>query len=271
MQMGAGGGATDQFEPNVAVNDVGDVGVVWYDRRNDPTNNTLIDVYTAFSADGGVTFLPIVRVTDVSFGVPELNPTFNPGQAQCYMGEYIAIDGSGVNFYYLWGDNRDIVTNANWPAPTGRPDPNVYFDKLRGPSPGACPTGLVATITGTPGNDDLAGTDGSDIIFGLGGNDRITGLGGDDTICGGDGDDQLTGAGGDDLMFGDAGNDRMVGAAGNDEMFAGSGVDRLVGDAGDDQLDSVDSVADDFLVGGTHVTGDTCVADAGDMLNTCNP
>jgi Ca2+-binding RTX toxin-like protein len=264
-QLGGGGGATDQFQPNVAVNDVGDVGVVWYDRRNDPTNNTNIDVYTAFSSDGGATFLPIVRVTDVSFGLPQLNPIFAPGMAGCYMGEYIAIDGSGVNFYYLWGDNRNTVTNTNWPA--GRPDPDVYFDKIRGPSPGACPTGLAVTITGTPGNDDLVGTAGSDIILGLGGNDRITGLGGNDTICGGDGDDQLTGADGDDLLFGDAGNDRMVGGAGNDQMFAGTGVDRLVGDVGDDALDSVDGAPDDFLVGGAGV--DTCVADAGDTLFTC--
>ena len=77
-QIGGGGGATDQFEPNVAVNDIGDVAVVWYDRRNDVTNNTNIDVYTAFSTDGGPTFQPIVRVTDVSFGVPQLNPELQP-------------------------------------------------------------------------------------------------------------------------------------------------------------------------------------------------
>jgi len=270
MQMGAGGGATDQFEPNVAVNDVGDVGVVWYDRRNDVTNNTNIDVYTAFSSDGGATFLPIVRVTDVSFGVPQLNPNFNPGAATCYMGEYIAIDGSGVNFYYLWGDNRDIITNANWPAPTGRPDPNVYFDVIRGPSPGACPAGLTPTITGTAGDDDITGTPGDDIIFGLAGNDRIAGLGGNDTICGGDGDDQITGGDGNDLLFGDGGNDRLTGGNGNDTLFAGTGVDRLTGDAGDDKLDTVDGAGGDFYFGGAGVDG--CVGDGGDTnLGGCNP
>ena len=67
LQMGAGGGATDQFEPHVAVADNGDVGVAWYDRRNDTTNNLLTDVYTDFSSDGGSTFNSLTRVTDVSF------------------------------------------------------------------------------------------------------------------------------------------------------------------------------------------------------------
>lgn len=132
VQMGTGGGATDQFEPNVAVADNGDVGVVWYDRRNDTTNNMNIDVYTAFSSDGGSTFGSLVRVTDQSFGVPALNPHYNPGAARCYMGEYQAIVGQGGGFYYLWGDNRNTVTNMAWPG--GRPDADVFFDVLAGPS-----------------------------------------------------------------------------------------------------------------------------------------
>lgn len=269
-QIGGGGGATDQFEPNVAVNDTGDVAVVWYDRRNDVANNTNIDVYTAFSADGGATFQPIVRVTDVSFGVPSLNPNFNPGAAQCYMGEYIAVDGSGALFYYMWGDNRNTVTNTNWPA--GRPDPDIYFDVLGGPTPLSCPVGLVATITGTAGDDDLVGTPGDDVIFGLGGNDRIAGLGGNDIICGGPGDDEISGGDGDDILYGDAGNDRIAGGNGNDQLYGGAGIDRLTGDAGDDLVDASDGAGGDFVVGGSHVNGDMCILDAGDTnLGGCNP
>lgn len=270
VQMGAGGGATDQFEPNVAVNDAGDVAVVWYDRRNDVTNNTNIDVYTAFSADGGATFQPIVRVTDQSFGVPALNPNFNPGAAQCYMGEYLAIDGSGARFYYMWGDNRDTVTNANWP--TGRPDPNIYFDVLAGPTALSCPNGLVPTITGTPGNDDLLGTPGDDVIFGGNGNDRIAGLGGNDTICGGQGEDKLYGGDGNDSLYGDGGNDELAGGNGNDTLVGGSGTDRIAGDAGDDTIDTVDNAGGDAFIGGAHVNGDACIFDAGDInLGGCNP
>ena len=46
--------------------------------------------------------------------------------AQCYMGEYIAAVGDAHNFYYAWGDNRNTVTSAAWPA--GRPDPDVWFE-----------------------------------------------------------------------------------------------------------------------------------------------
>src|SRR5262249_51360641 len=65
----AGGTATDQFEPFVAVGGAGTVSIAWYDRRNDPLNN-LIDVYATFSRDGGANLDPIVRLTDVSFPAP---------------------------------------------------------------------------------------------------------------------------------------------------------------------------------------------------------
>lgn len=148
VQMGAGGGATDQFEPHVAVADNGDVGVAWYDRRNDAANNLNIDVFSAFSADGGSSFGGLVRVTDQSFGVPQLNPNFDPAIAQCYMGEYLSIHGQGGGFYYLWGDNRNTVTNSNWP--TGRPDPDVFFDVIAGQSNSA-PTVTVDPASGDEG------------------------------------------------------------------------------------------------------------------------
>ena len=132
QQLGGGGGATDQFEPFVAVGGPGDVSIAWYDRRNDATNNLNIDVYKTFSRDGGTTLDPLVRVTDQSFGVPQLNPNFDPGIANCYMGEYIAVAGDETRFYYAWGDNRNTVTNANWPV--GRPDPDVFFDAQPPPS-----------------------------------------------------------------------------------------------------------------------------------------
>jgi len=128
VQLGGGGGATDQFEPFVAVGGAGAVTVVWYDRRNDAANNLQTDVYKAFSSDGGSSFGAIQRVTSQSFGIPQLNPNFDPNIANCYMGEYIGAVGDAHNFYYLWGDNRNTVTSAAWPAPTGRPDPDVWFE-----------------------------------------------------------------------------------------------------------------------------------------------
>jgi hypothetical protein len=132
VQVGGGGGATDQFEPFVAVGGFGTVSIAWYDRRNDPTNNMLIDVFKTFSRDGGASLDPIIRVTDVSFGVPPINPNFDPGVINCYMGEYIAIAADADNFYYLWGDNRKTLVTTNFPS--GRLDPDVFFDSQ--PDPG---------------------------------------------------------------------------------------------------------------------------------------
>lgn len=130
----AGGTPTDQFFPAVAVGGTGTVAVAWYDRRNDPLNNYMIDVYSALSRDGGVTFGPLLRITDVSFPVPPINhqPTslgnFDSGRAACYMGDYIALEADDTYVYYAWGDNRNTVVSAAYPD--GRPDPDVYFDRL---------------------------------------------------------------------------------------------------------------------------------------------
>ncbi len=152
----AGGTLTDQFEPFVTVGGAGTVSIAWYDRRNDPTNNFNIDVYTAFSRDGGATLDPISRITDVSFAVPPLTeqPTstgnFDPGRSACYMGEYIAVAADGENFYYAWGDNRHTVLSNAYPA--GRPDPDVFFDRRPIPplaEPTVTPT-RMPTSTPTP-------------------------------------------------------------------------------------------------------------------------
>ena len=128
---------TDQFEPFVAVGGTGTISVAWYDRRNDAANNILIDVYKTFSHDGGATFDPIIRVTDVNFAPPPINPNFDPNIANCYMGEYIAVAADANNFYYLWGDNRNtLVTTA---FPSGRPDPDIFFEAEEIPVPNTPP------------------------------------------------------------------------------------------------------------------------------------
>jgi hypothetical protein len=144
IQLGATT-ATDQFEPFVAVGGRGVVSVAWYDRINDAANNLNIDVYKAFSTDGGVTFGAAERVTNQSFGVPQLNPNFDNRVRNCYMGEYIGVAADADNFYYLWGDNRNTVTNTAWP--TGRPDPDVFFESE------SVPAGPPATLTLAPDPD----------------------------------------------------------------------------------------------------------------------
>ena len=56
--------ATSQWSPAIAVAADGRVAVKWWDRRNDPVNDSLTDVYMTVSADGGATFGKNIRVTD---------------------------------------------------------------------------------------------------------------------------------------------------------------------------------------------------------------
>lgn len=149
IQLG-GGTTTDQFEPNVVVGgDEGTVSVAWYDRRNDTANNFNIDVFKAFSTDGGQTFGALQRVTNQSWGVPQLNPNFDNAIANCYMGEYIGVAADAGRFYYLWGDNRNTITNANWPA--GRPDPDVFFESEAAPDQPITAIGTtISSVEGAP-------------------------------------------------------------------------------------------------------------------------
>lgn len=131
QQMGVPGNNLDEFNPYLTVSPTGVVAVAWYDKRNDNPGNTSTDVYTAFSTDGGVTYGANVRVSDVTAGVPPLFPHYNPGTAQCYFGEYLAVAGDAASFHYLWGDGRRSVNTTAYPA--GRLDLDVYYDRLEAP------------------------------------------------------------------------------------------------------------------------------------------
>jgi Ca2+-binding RTX toxin-like protein len=110
---------------------------------------------------------------------------------------------------------------------------------------------------GTANNDQLVGTQSSNIIYGLDGNDRLVGGNGTDNLYGGNGNDTIVGRDGDDLIFGndgndllngDGGNDILVGGAGADTLNGGLGRDRLFGGDGNDQINGGDG--DDFINGG---------------------
>lgn len=115
---------TDQFHPQIGVDPKGTVAVAWYDRRLSlpAPPNWGIDLFASVSEDGGGTFSPNFRVSDVTFPPSRTNPNTN-GLAFCYMGEYNGM-ASGVEDEFLvnWGDNRDGTPAV--------PDPNVYFDLI---------------------------------------------------------------------------------------------------------------------------------------------
>ena len=130
------------------------------------------------------------------------------------------------------GSPTDVaLTGKGVPAPT--PDPDGDSDEVPTPDAGPDPRpvtrchGLVATIAGTRGRDQLRGTMRRDVIAGLGGRDRILGLGGNDVICGGAGHDWISGNAGRDRIFGGSGHDRLKGGAGRDALAGGAGLDHL--------------------------------------------
>lgn len=94
---------TDQFMPSVTITPKGRVAISWYDRRNDPINNGLTDVYMAISQNGGDSFAENLRVTDTSW-------LFTPTLASLpfgYQGEYNQISTQGEDINLQWGDDRN--------------------------------------------------------------------------------------------------------------------------------------------------------------------
>ena len=120
-----------------------------------------------------------------------------------------------------------------------------------------------ATITGTPGEDELeAFRNANTTVIGLGGNDVLRGQDLDDRLEGGDGNDVLIGGRGNDSLVGGDGDDRLVdegnsqaaeantldGGAGNDLLTAGLADDTLIGGEANDVLEG--GYGSDVYIGG---------------------
>jgi hypothetical protein len=111
--MGQRGGP-DHFMPTVAVNEDGIVGVMWYDRRDNPDNQ---GYYARFSAslDGGKTWLPSCRVSEQPNVVPDKSAKSTPFYVTGGDTAGLTADSTGV-FHALWIDNRTGVQQV-WTAP----------------------------------------------------------------------------------------------------------------------------------------------------------
>ncbi|MEZ4649484.1 MAG: FlgD immunoglobulin-like domain containing protein [Candidatus Eisenbacteria bacterium] len=92
----AGTGA--QWFPWVTFDPNGVAHVVWYDRRNDPSD---IDVYYAKSLDGGATFEANVRVTGSGFPVVLPHDT-----TLDFIGDYNGIAATATTAYPFYQDSR---------------------------------------------------------------------------------------------------------------------------------------------------------------------
>ena len=98
----------------------------------------------------------------------------------------------------------------------------------------------LITANGDDGNDDV---DASNMTLGV----TLSGSLGDDRLAGGSGNDRLSGGSGDDMLMGAAGNDWLHGNEGDDSVLGGADSDWVWGDAGNDELDGGDG--DDHLFG----------------------
>jgi hypothetical protein len=108
---------SDQFFPWLAVDgSTGDVFAVWFDQRNDPTND-LIETFVGESTDGGQTWTNVV-VSDEAWDPDEA--FFNCG---CFIGDYNGIAVGGSLLYPVWTDGR---TSAG--KPLGQTD--IFTDVM---------------------------------------------------------------------------------------------------------------------------------------------
>jgi len=84
----------------------GIISVAWYDsRQNVGTTMNSLDVYFSESLDGGVNFLPNIRVTTDSFNPNTVYRTDSPNPAQRFMGDYIGMAATPTTAHPVWADN----------------------------------------------------------------------------------------------------------------------------------------------------------------------
>ncbi len=110
----------DQYFPTIETRG-STVMATWYDRRLDPSN-LLQDYYKRVSTDGGLTWGPSVRVSDVSSPIYQ-----DPGTATCYHGDYdqsllpVTVDLQVPQ----WADDRNVISGHQdsdvWVDPGGQP------------------------------------------------------------------------------------------------------------------------------------------------------
>ena len=105
----------DQFFPTLSVSPTNIVSVAWYDRRLDGSN-FMQDYYHRFSFDGGSTFEPSERLSDVSTPI-----YIDPNLAACYHGDYDQNIQTETAALMQWSDDRNMFGGHN--------DPDTFLDQ----------------------------------------------------------------------------------------------------------------------------------------------
>jgi hypothetical protein len=104
------GGINSQFLPWLDVDQrTGNVGVVWYDARNDARNEK-VEVFMGVSTDGGASFGPNIVVSDGQSDQSLNNPNRYIGNYLEYIG-LACFDGTA---YVVWADNSSNLAELDF-------------------------------------------------------------------------------------------------------------------------------------------------------------
>ena len=194
-----------------------------------------IDVEVIDTLPAGVTFLSFASGSAVCMD--------GTGTVSCEIAEIVGSDTVDIDIVVRVDDllvdnlgSTSITNTAVVSSPLPDPDLSdntVSEDTLVLPGCG----GVLATIVGTPGDDNIVDTPAVDVIATLAGDDRVVALrGGDDVICGGSGDDTILGRSGNNEIDGGPGDDNIAGGPGVDVINAGPGDDHVNAGSGSDVI-----------------------------------
>jgi len=149
-----------QAMARLAIDSQGNIGVIWYDSRRDPAGH-LLDVFGTVSIDGGETFSPNFRITDVSFDAKGGVFLDALGRENYCLGDFIGLAMNNGTAYAAWTDtrlgNQDIFF-ARFPIDPAPTSPKDRFEPNQ-THPAATDLGrvvqrLVPKLAADPGDED---------------------------------------------------------------------------------------------------------------------
>jgi hypothetical protein len=143
----------DQFQPQIAVTQSGQINISYFDRRNDPSN-FFIDTYLSRSDDGGASWRTDTRVTR-AMSDPRINPPID-GAGNYFYGDYqglVADDRCAMPF---WQDTH--LANLPTTDPNYSPWQEVFSARIPNGT-ASCPTGPVNGCHEADGNGEVNRTD----------------------------------------------------------------------------------------------------------------
>jgi hypothetical protein len=106
----------DQYFPWIDVSPLGDIHIIFYDKRDDPENH-LLEIYYAHSTDG-MNFDENWKITSNSS-----DPSFSYHQSgSVLIGDYIGLDSSENRAYAFWADTRKGEADAFTAVIIGDPE-----------------------------------------------------------------------------------------------------------------------------------------------------